>query len=63
MVTVPKVLKYTVVVLVVVVALLVAVGAVTFAVGNAASSAADIADIGVGPIDLLADGVIDPNLA
>jgi hypothetical protein len=63
MVVVPKTLRYTVFALVVVVVLLVAVVAVAFVVGNAARSEADLADIGVGPTDLLADGVMDPNLA
>jgi hypothetical protein len=53
-------LKHAVVVLVVVVSLLAAVGAAAFAVGKAGSSDADI---GVGPTDLLVDGVLDPNLA
>ena len=30
--------------------------------GIAGGSEADLADIGVGPTDLLADGVMDPNL-
>jgi hypothetical protein len=62
MVVVSKKLKYTVLALVVTVSLLVSVGAVAFAVGNAGSSESQ-ADIGLGPTDLLADGVIDPRLA
>ncbi len=52
-------LKHAVVVLVVVL-FLAAVGAVAFAMGKAGSSEANI---GVGPTDLLVDGVLDPNLA
>jgi hypothetical protein len=63
MVVVPKVLKYTVLALVVTVSLLVAVGAVALVVGNATSSEADLPDIGVGPTDLLANGVLNPSLA
>ena len=49
----PKILNFRVLALVVTVSLLMAVGAVTFVVGNAASSEADI---GVGSTNSLADG-------
>jgi hypothetical protein len=45
------------------VALLAAVGAVALVEGNVASSEPDLADIRVGPTDLLANGTLDPNLA
>jgi hypothetical protein len=53
-------LKHTVVILVVTVSLLVAVGAVAFAEGKAGNSEGDV---GVGPTQLLADGVLNPDFA
>ena len=53
-------LKHTVLVLVVMVLLLVAVGAMALVGGKAGGSEGDI---GVGPTQLLVNGMVEPNFA